>query len=69
MDRRDFLTTSAAALAFAAAPSFAAQFADMRKRVGLIATERSIQFQGLCSLCGEPCARAARYCRAHEWAT
>ena len=36
MDRRDFLTTSAAAFAFAAAPSFAAQFADMRKRVGLI---------------------------------
>jgi predicted dehydrogenase len=36
MDRRDFLTTSAAAFAFAAAPSFAAQFADVRKRVGLI---------------------------------
>jgi predicted dehydrogenase len=35
MHRRDFLTTSAAALAFSSFP-FAAQFADMRKRVGLI---------------------------------
>ena len=37
MHRRDFLTTSAAALAFSSFP-FAAQFADMRKRVGLIGT-------------------------------
>ena len=35
MHRRDFLTTSAAALAFSSFP-FAAQFADTRKRVGLI---------------------------------
>ncbi len=35
MHRRDFLTASAAALAFSSFP-FAAQFADMRKRVGLI---------------------------------
>ena len=35
MDRRDFLTTGAAALAFSSFP-FAAQFADVRKRVGLI---------------------------------
>ena len=35
MHRRDFLTTTAAALAFSSFP-FAAQFADMRKRVGLI---------------------------------
>ena len=35
MHRRDFLTTSAAALAFSSFP-FAEQFADTRKRVGLI---------------------------------
>src|SRR5438105_2659916 len=35
MDRRDFLTTSAAALAFSSFP-FAEQFADVHKRVGLI---------------------------------
>ena len=35
MHRRDFLTTSAAALAFSSVP-FADQFADTRKRVGLI---------------------------------
>ena len=35
MDRRDFLTTSAAALAFSSFP-FAEQFADTHKRVGLI---------------------------------
>jgi predicted dehydrogenase len=35
MQRRDFLTTSAAALAFSSFP-FAEQFADTRKRVGLI---------------------------------
>lgn len=35
MHRRDFLTTSAAALAFSSVP-FAEQFADTRKRVGLI---------------------------------
>jgi len=35
MHRRDFLTTSAAALAFSSVP-FAQQFADTRKRVGLI---------------------------------
>ncbi len=35
MDRRDFLTTTAAALAYSAFP-FAEQFTDMRKRVGII---------------------------------
>ena len=35
MHRRDFLTTSAAALAFSSL-SFAEQFGDTRKRVGLI---------------------------------
>ena len=37
MHRRDFLSTSAAALAFSSFP-FAEQFADTRKRVGLIGT-------------------------------
>src|SRR5580765_278182 len=35
MHRRDFLSTSAAAMAFSSFP-FAEQFADTRKRVGLI---------------------------------
>ena len=37
MHRRNFLTTGAAALAFSSFP-FAQQFADTRKRVGLIGT-------------------------------
>ena len=36
MDRRDFLKTSAAALAFSGMPAYAEQLADTRKRVGLI---------------------------------
>ena len=39
MNRRQFLKTSGtAAFAIAAAPTFAADFADMKKRVGLIGT-------------------------------
>src|SRR5436190_22688553 len=39
MNRRDFLKSSAAALfALATTPAFAADFADMKKRVGLIGT-------------------------------
>jgi predicted dehydrogenase len=39
MNRRDFLKSSAAAgFAIATAPTFAAEFADMKKRVGLIGT-------------------------------
>ena len=36
MLRRDFLKTTGAALAFSAMPAYAQQFADMKKRVGLI---------------------------------
>ena len=36
MNRRQFLQRSAAALAFAALPSYAADLADTKKRVGLI---------------------------------
>jgi predicted dehydrogenase len=36
MDRRDFLKTGAAALAFSGLPAYAEQLADTRKRVGLI---------------------------------
>jgi predicted dehydrogenase len=38
MQRRDFLKHSAAAFAFSALPAYAQQFADMKKRVGLIGT-------------------------------
>ena len=39
MTRRQFLKTgTAASFAIAAAPTFAAEFADMKKRVGLIGT-------------------------------
>ena len=38
MLRRDFLTTTGAALAFSAMPAYAHQFADMKKRVALIGT-------------------------------
>src|SRR6266508_209375 len=39
MNRRKFLKTSAtAALALSALPNYAAEFADMKKRVGLIGT-------------------------------
>ncbi len=38
MDRRDFLKRGAAAFAAAGMPAYAAQFGDLRKRVGLIGT-------------------------------
>ena len=38
MNRRDFLRHGAAALAVSSVPAYAQQFADMRKRVGLIGT-------------------------------
>jgi predicted dehydrogenase len=38
MLRRDFLKTTGAALAFSAMPAYAAQFADVKKRVALIGT-------------------------------
>src|SRR2546421_4684629 len=36
MNRRKFLKTSAAALALSTLPNYAAEFADQKKRVGLI---------------------------------
>src|SRR4051794_7052287 len=38
MNRRDFLHSGAAALALASLPSYAVDFADQKKRVGLIGT-------------------------------
>jgi predicted dehydrogenase len=38
MNRRDFLKTTSAAVALSALPSYAAEFADVKKRVGLIGT-------------------------------
>ena len=38
MNRRDFITGSAAALALSRVPAYAEQLADTRKRVGLIGT-------------------------------
>jgi predicted dehydrogenase len=38
MNRREFLQSSAAALALSAIPNYAAEFADQKKRVGLIGT-------------------------------
>ena len=47
MLRRDFLTTTGAALAFSAMPAYAHQFADMKKRV---APDRQPAGTGKCDL-------------------
>lgn len=41
---------------------------ELAQDAGRVTTERHLKFAGLCSLCGDPCAHNARYCRAHEWA-